>query len=953
MERWFTSRLCRLIMDPNSIQTAAAVAGANTDGPVYSNDIFNQKIYEGKNNNAGRGWESGTKLGNHGAKGGCLFFGKRRAAFNDRTNRLQMTHFPINNSTDFTIEFWLKSPNGFGNAISSNWLTYSNAPYIFDLQGNDWFNIKVESRNGIECQYRDYPYNLSFQWRASFAGTGGNGQDLDGNTYQKRYLDDGRWHHYAFVLNGTTFHGFVDGYRLKETTYNTGTRPSFLNEAWAIGNRETSDTGSGSEMYLSAFRITTEALYTGKFTPTFANTSTVLTNTQTLIGCGTNPLLEQARNKTVTNTGVIALDQGPDDGSDGNRGMVIWDNYDHASTPTLTSTEYLNRGGRMTLVDTVRGGESYNYKHLFLNGTYNTGGNSGETDAVYNPSNDYQFGVNFHANGIGCADSTYGLARDSDNNINGRMKLWQYACKEGFLDIVTYTGNGSNRSIAHAVGSSVGMMWIKKRSGTSPWKVYMAGSAYNKPYRMNHYNEGSIDTDATVFYQTPTSTHFSVGTSNDTNQNGETYVAYIWGDHNYAKFGENSDQQMLAYGYYDGNASATKRQMTCGTGWKPAQVIIVPEVYGMSWFWDMAGNSALSGYSGGTQYWQMWQTSSMLEPYHTSEEFLLHFNNKGFVINNTSTKVNGSGVRYFWFAIRDHDGLVCRPPAYNDDVFDYSTMWTDSSGPNARCNFYPDFCVFRNPTSTGSWRFHSRLFGKGYPKLPNETVDQDSYATWGHEKGFGQNVTGYSSWMWRNYKGFQSFLTLGTGSNHTFPHQLGSVPEMIFWKKASGSGYACMYHKDMDPGGSSYQKYTRLINADAPISVTNFFTAAHDINNLYLGGSGAVNDSNDLYLFWLFASVEGFSKCSYYTGSGSDQTITCGFKPRFVFIRAVHNGSSFYGNDYLWLDSFRSDERLTLNSTSSSSTQDDIDYVSNGFTVKGSSSVRNANGYRYVYYAHA
>ena len=76
MERWFTRRLCRLIMDPNSIQTAAAISGAKKGGPVYSDDLFHQRIYQQTGNESSGNYESELVLGDQGAKGGCLWFGR-------------------------------------------------------------------------------------------------------------------------------------------------------------------------------------------------------------------------------------------------------------------------------------------------------------------------------------------------------------------------------------------------------------------------------------------------------------------------------------------------------------------------------------------------------------------------------------------------------------------------------------------------------------------------------------------------------------------------------------------------------------------------------------------------------------------------------------------------------------------------------------------------------------
>mgnify|MGYP003108420286 CR=1 FL=1 len=948
MERWFTRRLCGLIMDPNSIQTAAAIAGAKTGGPVYSDDLFHQRIYQQTGNESSGNYESGIKLGDQGGKGGCLWFGRERS-LDVRTSKLNITNFPFNNTTDFTMEFWIRAPRGLG--TNTWWKRKTNEGKVLSHYSNDWFTLNIgENDHKIEFKYRDYPYN---QHNFSVMGGFDNGsqQDLDGNAYHKRYLDDGKWHHYAFTLDGTEFHGFIDGHRVKYLNYTASGRPNFSGQNWTIGNKHDSNTASqteSAEFFLSGLRMTTECLYTTKFTPTFANTTSNLTNTQILIGCGANPLLEQANNRTVTNTGVIACDHGPDTGSDGNRGLAIFQHMNYGAAPTQSDGNH-NRGGYKCILDTVRGGEDYNNKFLYLNK------NLAEREPDHN-THDYKYGVNFHARGCGHAISTQGIGSDGENTASNRLSTWQHACKEGYLDIVTYTGNGSNRSIAHALGTDVGMMWIKKRSGTGDWWMFMGGTTYNKPFKMNVYNESSTEiTDTTVFYQEPTSTHFSVGTHNDTNQSGQTYVAYIWSDQNYAKFGETEDQQMTACGSYTGTGNTNGISVTCGDGWKPAQVITVGQhSSGTVWWWNHDANSGNLHMGGHTHHWQM-HSSSLQQTQGAGIE--LSMTSNGFLVQGTNQRVNQSGVTYYWFAWRDHDGLVSKLPTYPNDVYQFSTHTSDTDGPNFTALFDPDFALAKKCDNASPWNWHSRLQGVGFAKSgSSHSYDQDTSSDFGHEKGFGRDYdSDYSAWLFKHYQGFESMCYRGTGSNRTMKHHLGVVPEMMIFKKDHGSEAMIMYHKDIDPSGSSEDYYINMTSAGAPSYGTNVWNSTAPTKDVIsLGSSGFNNDSSHDYVAYIFSSVEGFSKCGTYQGTGSTQNITgLGFKPRLLWIRQVHDGSSFNGNDFVVWTSERDNERLKFNSTSDSDTYDHIDYISDGFTVKDTGNVSNANGRRYIYYAHA
>ena len=102
----------------------------------------------------------------------------------------------------------------------------------------------------------------------------------------------------------------------------------------------------------------------------------------------------------------------------------------------------------------------------------------------------------------------------------------------------------------------------------------------------------------------------------------------------------------------------------------------------------------------------------------------------------------------------------------------------------------------------------------------------------------------------------------------------------------------------------------------------------------------------------LFASVEGISKCGYYEGSNSAQTITTGFQPRFLIIKRIDAG-------YAWfvLDTFRGwgaggDSQLELNTNNGAQSHDFGAPTSTGFTLTSFDSY-NISGGKFIYYAHA
>jgi hypothetical protein len=105
---------------------------------------------------------------------------------------------------------------------------------------------------------------------------------------------------------------------------------------------------------------------------------------------------------------------------------------------------------------------------------------------------------------------------------------WKEGATQGF-DIVTYTGTGSNTTIAHNLGVAPRMMIVKRRSGASDWIVWHSTFAGTEYIALN--TTAAKVTGATIWNSTsPTSSVFSVGTSGATNGNTDTYVAYLFAE---------------------------------------------------------------------------------------------------------------------------------------------------------------------------------------------------------------------------------------------------------------------------------------------------------------------------------------------------------------------------------------------------------------------------------------
>jgi len=131
------------------------------------------------------------------------------------------------------------------------------------------------------------------------------------------------------------------------------------------------------------------------------------------------------------------------------------------------------------------------------------------------------------------------------------------------FSISTYTGTGSAATIGHGLGVTPSMIIVKKRvsgsdDGWTIWHTKLPGANYYL-----NFDNGAQDTSVNYWNNTlPTSSVFSVGASNGTNQSSKTFVAYCFAEiPGYSSFGK-----------YVGNGSATAAPFIY-TGFRPAYVI--------------------------------------------------------------------------------------------------------------------------------------------------------------------------------------------------------------------------------------------------------------------------------------------------------------------------------------------------------------------------------------------
>jgi hypothetical protein len=200
--------------------------------------------------------------------------------------------------------------------------------------------------------------------------------------------------------------------------------------------------------------------------------------------------------------------------------------------------------------------------------------------------------------------------------------------------------------------------------------------------------------------------------------------------------------------------------------------------------------------------------------------------------------------------------------------------------------------------------------------------------------------------------GFSVVTYTGTGSNATVGHGLGISPRLIIVKcRSTGSTGWPVYHASLNNNVIELQS-TAAASSDPPA----FQATAPTSTVFYVGTKFGTNGSSETFVAYCFAPVAGYSSFGSYTGNGSADGpfVYTGFRPALVICKK----SSASGRNWLILDSARSpsnvvNDRLYADLSSAEDNADVIDFLSNGFKIRSTTSDLNDSSATYIYAAFA
>ena len=196
-----------------------------------------------------------------------------------------------------------------------------------------------------------------------------------------------------------------------------------------------------------------------------------------------------------------------------------------------------------------------------------------------------------------------------------------------------------------------------------------------------------------------------------------------------------------------------------------------------------------------------------------------------------------------------------------------------------------------------------------------------------------------------------------TSGNFTFGHGLGSVPEMFWWKSRIGTQNWIVYHPLETPSVPS-QKGLYLNSTSGGFTTGANWITELSSTTIAITNGQVSSGSNIDYIVYSFKSVEGFSKIGNFTGNGSADGafVYTDFRPAWVIIKRTNGTGEWFIMDNKRIGYNGANYRLLANDTLveySGSNSNIVDFLSNGFKCRTTSTNTNGNNDTYLYMAFA
>ena len=341
------------------------------------------------------------------------------------------------------------------------------------------------------------------------------------------------------------------------------------------------------------------------------------------------------------------------------------------------------------------------------------------------------------------------------------------------------------------------------------------------------------------------------------------------------------------------------------------------------------------------------------------EGYLLPYS-RGF---KSTTGYFAGNTSYIYMAIRRPN----KPPTAGTEVFDVGLRSGSSSDAKTNSDIFTDMTfVLRRNSSSEYNGIASRIIGRY--SLKTTTTDSensgwlDTNTPWAYSTGAminggngASNTGNLIDFSFKRAPGFFDVVCYeGNNTNRTINHNLGAAPEIMIVKGRDFADGWQVYNKV-----SGATKYNTLSQYGFNAGSTRWNDTEPTSSVFTIGTDNGVNKTGNKFVAYLFASTDGISKISSYTGTGNNINVDCGFSAgaRFILIKRIDGNYSIDSHWYVFNSASGivsgNDPYMLFDETDSEVTNTDyVDPLNAGFTVTSSApSHLNASGGTYLYLA--
>ena len=188
----------------------------------------------------------------------------------------------------------------------------------------------------------------------------------------------------------------------------------------------------------------------------------------------------------------------------------------------------------------------------------------------------------------------------------------------------------------------------------------------------------------------------------------------------------------------------------------------------------------------------------------------------------------------------------------------------------------------------------------------SSSFDSDGF-TWGSENDFHPTGADYVSWSFRKSPGFFDVVTwVGTDSDQTIPHNLGSVPGCIIVKRTDSTGGDWyVYHRSLATATENWIRLNNTGGANGAIGQDLWGppTSTTFKADTYLG----LSTLDATYVAYVFAhddqsfgtnENESIIKCgSFTTGTNGITEVDLGWEPQWLLVKTAGENGGWYMTD--------------------------------------------------------